>query len=341
MQSIRSTVTLIACMGISWALSNSLPTVAASSGPLDDHATGGPLGVWEEENRETLSDPSVAMDNASLAWDAPRPIERFRRGFFQGVELAGGALLDTGSRLGGLDQSYWEASASFGVPLGSFTNILAVSPFFRADHLAGPTELALPETLYSTGVNLFHRKEWTPRISTTVLLAPSVRSDFTTSQNAFRLFGLGLINYQSSPSLKWSLGAVYFDRADLGVLPAVGLTWTPREDLEFEFLMPRPRFRKRLWRTDDQAEAWLYAGASIGGNTWAISQDVGASDTIQLEELTLSGLRSFVGYEVIRAGNRGLRVEGGIVFRRDIELEQQALRYKLDNALFVEAAWKF
>ncbi|MFG0253696.1 MAG: hypothetical protein ACF787_01145 [Rhodopirellula sp. JB053] len=264
------------------------------------------------------------------------PVERFRRGFYQGSEVSAGHVFGLGDRAGGLNQTFFESRISVGVPLGSLKNILAVSPFFRFDFADGPIEIDVPETLYSTGVTLLQRKEWSERCSTTVLLTPSVRSDFSTGENAFRLFGLGMVNWQISPRWNVALGAVYFDRSDLSVLPVVGATWTPRPWCKLDLTMPRPRLSYRLWKDGGVAEAWAFIGGQLGGNTWAVSRDDGSHD-----ELTIGDLRLLFGYEVLRKGNRGLLVEGGYAFNRSIEYERQDVEIDLDDALFLQAGWKF
>ncbi|WP_283434318.1 hypothetical protein [Neorhodopirellula lusitana] len=264
------------------------------------------------------------------------PVERFRRSFYQGSEISGGHVQGLGDRAGGLNQTYLEARVAVGVPLGSLENILAVSPFFRTDLLDGPTAIDVPETLYSTGVTLLQRKQWTEKLSTMVLLTPAVRSDFTTSENAFRLLGLGVVNWQVSTDWNVSLGAVYFDRSDLGVLPVIGATWTPRPWCKLDLTMPRPRLSYRTWKQGALAEAWAYVGGQLGGNTWAVSRDDGSHD-----ELTVGELRLLFGYEVIQQGNRGLQIEGGYAFNRSIEYEHQDIEIDLDDAIFLQAGWKF
>lgn len=299
---------------------------------------------------QVLSAQPAAIQHAPSRWlvrESPETeLENFRRGVFQGGELLGGFLADgSGAPVGpgttgGLDETFWEVRLSTGIPLGSLDNLLGVRPFFRADHLSGLSGIDAPETLYSTGVTLFHRKKWNERISTMVIATPSVRSDFTTSDNAFRLFGLGLVNWQCRDDLSLSLGAVYFDRSDLGVLPAVGLSWTPTPEWKIDLMMPRPQINRRLWVDPGQAEGWVFVGGSIGGNTWAVTREGGVRDG-QSDELTVNGLRVFGGYETLVTGNRGWGVEVGYVFNRSIEYERQAIEFDLHDAVFVEASWKF
>ena len=284
--------------------------------------------------------------NQVVASELEIPVERFRRSFFQGAEVSGGILGNGGEgpvgpgQSGSLDETFWEAKVAFGIPLGSLNNILAVQPFFRADHLDGPTGLDVPGTLYSTGVTLFQRKKWNERISTILIATPSVRSDFTTGEDAFRLFGLALVNWQCREHLTVGLGAVFLDRADLGLLPAIGLTWTPIPQWRLDLVLPRPQINYRVWKNGAQAEGWIFAGASLNGNTWAVTR-VGGSLEGQDDELTVSGIRLFSGYETILAGNRGWRIEGGLVVNRSIEYETSDIDFDLDDALFVQGTWKF
>lgn len=313
------------------------PNFAQPNGTTD--VGGFPTETWLVPNAES-SLPPIQIPALEV------PVDRFRKSFFQGGEILGGFLTDfsdaavSRSQDGGLDETFWEARLSFGVPLGSLDNILAVQPFFRADHLSGPDGIDAPDTLYNTGVNLLHRKKFGERLSTLVIVTPSVRSDFTTSENAFRLFGLAVVNWQCRDDLSLALGAVYFDRADLGVLPAVGLTWTPRPWWRLDFTMPRPLISRRLWKDGGHAEGWAFAGASLAGNTWAVTRRGGPRDGLD-DELTIDGIRLLAGYETIVAGNRGWSVEGGFVFNRSIEYEAGGESFDLEDAVFVQGGWKF
>lgn len=264
------------------------------------------------------------------------PIDRFRRSFYQGAEVLGGYLWDTGDAAGGLDQTFEEARVSFGLPLGSMDNILGIRPFFRAEHLNGPTAIDLPETLYSTGVALLNQIKWSEKISTTVVVAPAVRSDFRTSENSVRIFGLGLVNWKPQDNLTLSVGAVFFDRNDVSVLPAIGIVYLPRPWWKIDATMPRPRIARRIWKQGGEAEAWAYLGGRLGGNTWVVKRDTGLND-----ELTLRDFQILGGYEVMRKGNRGLFIEGGYAFGRSIEYEVQDIEIDLDDGVFIQAGWQF
>ncbi|TWT82433.1 hypothetical protein CA13_38960 [Planctomycetes bacterium CA13] len=301
-------------------------------------------GVFAQDyNPAVINSPVVINDSIQqrVSGNTERaygeiPIERYRKSFYQGAEVLGGYLGGLGDKAGGIDTTFEEARVAFGVPLGSMDNILALRPYFRADHLRGPTVIDAPESLYNTGVSLFNQKKWSERFSSTLMLTPSIRSDFTTSKNAFRLFGLGLVNWQKRPDLSLSLGVVYLGRSDLPLLPAFGATWTPTPWWKFDAMLPRPRISRRLWKNGGESEGWAYFGGTIGGNTWAVTRDSGADD-----ELTLSDLRLLFGLEEIRQGNRGGFFEAGYAFNRSIEYEQTEEDIDLDDALFVQAGLKF
>lgn len=264
------------------------------------------------------------------------PIERYRRSFCQGAELRGGYLFDLGDAEGGMNQAFEEARADFGIPLGSMDNLIGLRPYFRADQLQSLNSLDVPTALYNTGLNILHQRKWNPVFSSTVVVTPSIRSDFTTSSNAFRVFGLALMNWKCRSDLTLSVGAVYFDRADFNLLPAFGFVWTPTPEWKIDATMPRPRIFHRLWKQGGEAEGWAYLGASIGGNTWAVTRDSGLTD-----ELTIRDFRFMGGYEVIEKGNRGHFVEAGLAFGRTVEYERQDIELDLDAGLYLDAGIKF
>lgn len=264
------------------------------------------------------------------------PIERYRKSFCQGAELQGGYLFDLGDAEGGMNQAFEEVRADFGIPLGSMDNLIGLRPYFRADQLQSLNSLDVPTALYNTGLNILHQRKWNPVFSSTVVVTPSIRSDFTTSSNAFRVFGLALMNWKCRSDLTLSLGAVYFDRADFNLLPAFGVVWTPTPEWKIDATMPRPRIFHRLWKQGGEAEGWAYLGGSIGGNTWAVTRESGLTD-----ELTIRDFRLMGGYEVIEKGNRGHFVEAGLAFGRTVEYERQDIELDLDAGLYLDAGIKF
>ncbi|MGB7326029.1 MAG: hypothetical protein WBD31_14240 [Rubripirellula sp.] len=287
------------------------------------------------------ADSVASMMAGHAAGEAP--IERFRQSFYQGTELLGGHLWDTGSNsvASRMNQTFEEARISFGFPLGVITggsmdNVIGFRPFFRADHLDGPTNIDVPGSVYSTGITILNQRKWSEVFSSTVVLTPSVRSDFETSDSGFRMFGLALLNWKPRPNLTLSAGVVYFDRNDIGLLPAFGLVYLPTPWWKLDATMPRPRLARRLWKNGGQAEGWAFVGAGIGGNTWAVQRSSGTSD-----ELTIRAYEVIGGYEVIGAGNRGFNIEAVYTFGRRIEYERENIRIDLSDGVGIRAAWQF
>ncbi len=264
------------------------------------------------------------------------PVEKFRRSFYQGAEVLGGYYADTGSRLGGLNFGFQEARVSFGLPLGSMDNVLGFRPYFRATHLDGPEAIDVPETLYQTGVTMMNYRKWSPRLSTTLVASPEIRSDFTTGKGAFRIFGLAQVSWKWSNQLEWSVGTVFLDRQDVGWLPVLGMVWTPTPDFKVDGMIPRPRIMQRLWKAGGQAEGWVYLGGAFGGNSWAVTRASGQTDF-----LTLRDYRIMAGYEVVRTGNRGVSIEAGYSFGRTLQYESDSIERDLNDAVFVQANLKF
>jgi hypothetical protein len=268
-------------------------------------------------------------------WDPEAPVPRFRKSWFQGLQINSGWLDDGGND--GLGISHVEAQLRSGLPLGSLDNILAISPSIRIDSLHGPAMIDVPETLYETGVNFFWMRQLSPRWAARVMVAPMVRSDFTTSEGAFRIFGLGLLAWQWIPDeLELSFGVVSLGRDDIPVLPAIGLVWTPTPQWRFDVVFPRPRIAYRLAKAGARSETWLYLSSALGGNTWAVSRTSGAVD-----ELSLRDFRVLLGLEQIRSGGKGYFVEAGWVFARELEYERENVSLEFDDCATVRAGVTF
>jgi hypothetical protein len=264
------------------------------------------------------------------------PVNRFRKQALQTVTVSGGYLAAVS---GDLNQGFVEAAVKLGVPLGDFDHILGVTPSFRTDFLNLDAELGtdVPPELFETGVTFFYREPINEQISVMGIVRPSIRSDFRTSQNAFRLFGLVLANWECVPDeLTLSAGAIFLDRADLPLLPAVGLTWTPQPKFKADLQFPTSKLSFRLAKDGSQSETWSYLSAGIGGNTWAVSRASGVSD-----ELTLRDIRLVLGVDHLTDGGGGWFAEVGYVFNRKIEYEVDQSQFDLSNGVVLQAGWRY
>lgn len=283
--------------------------------------------------------PTLEQSSDDEVWsrqNTVEPVNRFRKQALQTVIVSGGYVAST---RGDLNQSFLETSVKLGVPLGNFDNILGVTPSFRTDFLGSEEGLGVdvPAELFETGVTFFYRRPLTDELSAMAIVRPSIRSDFTTSQDAFRLFGLGLVNWECVPDeLTLSAGAVFLDRADLPILPAVGLTWTPRATLKADLQFPTSRLSLRLAKDGSQSETWSYLSAGLGGNTWAVSRASGLPD-----ELTLRDIRLVLGVDYLKDGGGGWFAELGYLFNRSIEYRNHQTQVDLSNALILQAGWRY
>ena len=286
------------------------------------------------------------------------PVLRFKKQAIQKVTVNGGWLLAAEGN--DLSSSHLETSIGVGVPLGlirrklsgadeqSFSagtanaedgdlDILGITPAFRVDFIDAAQGIDVPPELFETGVSLFYRKTINDRLSTMAILRPSVRSDFTTSDNAFRLFGLGLLTWDCVPEeLSLSFGAVYLDRADLPLLPAVGLTWMPRTTTRLELQFPQSRLAWRLAKDGGASETWSYFSAGIGGNTWAVTRADGRTD-----ELSLGDLRLLLGLDHIVDGGGGWFAEFGYAFNRHLEYQSTQTKIDLSDGVVFQAGWRY
>lgn len=264
-----------------------------------------------------------------------RPLKRYKTQPLQSVGVSTSWLSPMGE--GDLGMQHYSVSLGTGIPLGSFSNVLAVTPSVRIDVLKNHERFGVPAQLYDVGADLFYRRPLNERVSGMVVLRPSVRSDMTTSQQAFRLFGLVLLTWQAVPQrLGLSGGVVYLDRDDLPVLPAIGLKWTPHRRALLDLRFPESKIAWRLQRTGNESETWAYASAGLGGNTWAVTRTNGSAD-----EFTVRDIRLLLGIEHLQDGGGGWYAEVGSAVGRRIEFGNTAMETDMGPAVVLEAGWRY
>lgn len=263
------------------------------------------------------------------------PLRKYKKGAIQAASVAAGSVQSFES--GGLSSSFYEVSLQSGIPLGSFDNILGVTPQFRTDFINAGNNVDAPAELFQAGVSFFYRRKFNERWSAMGIVAPSVRSDFTTSDNAFRIFGLGLLTWQAIPEkLGLSFGAVYLGRADLPVLPAVGLRWTPNVRTKLDLRFPESKLSWRLAKDGAISETWGYVSAGLGGNTWGVTRNDGTTD-----ELSLRDIRLLLGAEHLLDGGGRLFVETGLSVNRRLEYEAAEFEQEFGNAIVFQGGLSY
>ncbi|MCO6458983.1 MAG: hypothetical protein J5I93_27055, partial [Pirellulaceae bacterium] len=262
-------------------------------------------------------------------------IRNYKNGFFQKLAFTGTWIPRGGEQSIGWTQ--WEVALSVGLPAPTIEWPLLVTPGFTVWHTDGPAVPDLPAELYQASLGL----TWLPKISDRwrliISATPGVYSDFEqTDSAAWRITGLGLGVYDWVPDrLQLILGAVYLDRDDFNILPAVGLIWTPNPDVKLELVMPRPRFGLR-WDYGPGFENWFYLAGEIGGGTWQIEMTDGTSDRV-----TIRDFRVLLGYEHKRDGGAGHQLEIGYVLGREIEFRHDPRTFSLDDGLLLRAGIAF
>tara|TARA_R110002049_G_scaffold2750_2_gene21503 strand:+ start:307404 stop:308366 length:963 start_codon:yes stop_codon:yes gene_type:complete len=264
-----------------------------------------------------------------------QPLSRFKKQALQSISVSSGGLLNMGN--GGLSSMYLDASIGSGIPLGSFDNIIGVRPRVRTDWIDAAPGIDIPDELYQFELQFFYRRPIHDRLSLMAIVSPAIRSDLTTSNDAFRIFALGLLNWECvRDRLTVSVGAVYLGRADLPVLPALGLSWSPNRRTKLDLRFPSSKLAYRLAKDGGRSEVWSYLSGGLGGNTWAVTRQSSATD-----ELSLRDIRLALGAEKLLDGGGGWFAETGFAFARRIEYESDDSEVQLDDAFMVQAGWRY
>ncbi|GAB5406405.1 MAG: DUF6268 family outer membrane beta-barrel protein [Aureliella sp.] len=291
----------------------------------------------EELPTKLISEQVELLDGivAAAGEDPEAELARFKRQALQSVSVSSGWLANASGS--GLSSSFVEASVGSGIPLGSLDNIVGVTPRFRVDWIDAGAELDIPSQLYQIETQFFYRRPINDRWSAMAIFSPSLRSDLSTSDNAVRFFALGLLNWKYIPDrLTLSGGAVYLGRADLPVLPALGLTWTPTRATKLDLRFPSSKLAYRLAKDSSRSEKWLYSSIGLGGNTWAVTRRTGETD-----EVSLGDIRMMLGVEKLVSGGGGWFLEGGYAVNRRIEYESDQSEIPLGDAFSLRAGWRY
>ncbi|MBD3673920.1 MAG: hypothetical protein HUJ26_10390 [Planctomycetaceae bacterium] len=197
---------------------------------------------------------------------------------------------------------------------------------------------------FSIGINWIKpvNQRWTWLFS----LRPGIATDFeNTSSDMWRFRGHALGIYAVSPMTQWIFGAVATGRADLPILPAVGLIWWPDENVKVDLTFPRPKISWPI-ATDGDREHWMYLGGELGGGTWAVGLPGGVNDT-----LTYRTYRIALGIEFLPAGARrpGAQpvtsdtayVELGVSSGRELEFDELGSSFDRDSVFYLGGGVQF
>jgi hypothetical protein len=280
-----------------------------------------------QPERQLRSDDELLPEEIELS--------RFKKQALQSVSVAAGGVFELDDRQ--LNSSFLDLGIGTGIPMGSFDNILGVTPRFRVDWIESAPQIDIPEQLYEFELQFFYRRTIRDRLSLLAIVSPAIRSDLSTSDEAFRLFSLGLLNWECIPDrLTLSAGAVVLGRADLPVLPALGVVWTPNPRTKLDLRFPLTRLSSRVSKHGGESETWVYLAGGIGGNTWAVTR---ATD--EVDELSLRDYRLTAGWERLVNGGGGCFAELGLALGRRLEYERSNSTLSFDDAALISAGWRY
>lgn len=292
--------------------------------PLDDNAYRGLPDAYPGSS-SGWTPPAAATAPSPLIEETPGPFIGWKTVKTSLTEVFG----DTSSF--GITSFDLRGTLEFGRLPGVF-----VTPQFGWHILAGPRSTDMPPQLYDLSLDFSMYRPVGDKWLLNVALTPSVFTDGNNlSGEALRMMGRGMAYYTASPTLQWAGGIVYLDRTDLPVLPAFGAVCTPREDVRFELLFPKPRLAWRQWYSP-VVEQWVYVTGELGGQSWAIQRASGADDIA-----TYRDLRFVLGLERKRTSGQSWFVEGGYVFGREIEYESNVGGASFNDTGFLRVGGTF
>ena len=266
-----------------------------------------PVSAFTSENEQIFPYEPLEMQISPLK--GPSVLQPRRQGAFQQWSNQFDYIAKNG-----LGQMSFTTSALFGVPAPTRESPLLFTPTFQIMWLDGPTATELPARLYSSALQIQWLKQFNPRWGMALSVTPGVYGDYEhLTGDAFRIPGYAGLKWTYSPTLSFAFGVVYFDREDVGWIPAVGLIWQPTPDLLFDLIPPKPRIAWRFY-CHDCVEQWLFLGGEFGGGSWQIERTGGVND-----QVAIGDYRLLLGLERKRNGWPVSRFEVGWVFGRKVE----------------------
>lgn len=226
-------------------------------------------------------------------------------------------------------------STSIALPGSTKDWAYVITPGFGYHAWNGPTGGAfdVPESLYDATLDFTWKAKFSPRLSAIVGVTPGLYSDFQQEDDAnFRITGRALATYKWKPTLDLIGGVVYVDRLSFGVIPAVGAIWKPTDDVRWEFVMPRPRYARRIGH-DCQRSTWVYLSGEFGGGAWGVERQNG-----NVTEMEYNDFRFLVGIERKGPGRSRQALDFGYIFGREIEFNDMPNSINFDDTIMLRAS---
>lgn len=215
-----------------------------------------------------------------------------------------------------------EIGVAFAFPNFLFsTQPLYVVPTFGLHLWDGPQFLPnadLPSKAYDAYVDFGWMTDPAKPIGAELGLRAGVFTDFDTFvTKSFRFQAQGFGRVRLTPTLEARFGVMWIDRAQIKLLPAGGLIWTPNPRARYEIDFPSPKLAHYL-TTVGSHDIWGYVSAEYGGGTWTIERADGTSDRIDINDIRLMVGLETGPPEFMRQGRRVLFFEAGWVTSREV-----------------------
>jgi len=170
-----------------------------------------------------------------------------------------------------------ELNTSFAFPFFLNPAPIKVTPGFAVRYLDGPRSGDFPNMIDPSGgadlpaqvFDAYLGTSWKPVFSNwfsgDLAARVGVYSDFDkVNSDSIRITGHGAGVFTLNPQFSIVVGAAYFDRLNVKLLPVGGFIWTPNEDARYELVFPWPRISYR-WTTIGNTDVWWYVRGELGG----------------------------------------------------------------------------
>jgi hypothetical protein len=180
-------------------------------------------------------------------------------------------------------------------------------------------------------------------------------SDFSSiDEESFRPMGLALLRYNLTPTMALKAGVSYINRADIKLLPAGGIVWTPTPKTKWDIFFPQPKLSSYLTTLGNQ-DLWWYVAGEYGGGVWMVNVATAnlatqgnLNDYGPLERtlMDINDLRVSIGIELgpqatTSVGQRGLFFEVGYVFNREMVLVVPVQQYSLSDTWMLRGGFAY
>jgi len=292
-----------------------LPT--GPSGPTFVQPTD-PYG-YDQFGGGEMAVPGTHAFDPGLGYGAVGP-QPYRFGWSSRYDI--GFLPDEGVSGGGANGKFgvfeintaWRKSMIW--PEGMPQSIFSVTPEFNYRSWSGPSNPALPPSVFRFAGDFELASPANNPLSYQVGFTPALVTDFDSALNgdSFNYDVRGVLFVRASNELMLALGVAFWNRVDNILLPYAGVVWTPNDRWELRLLYPKSRisyFLGNYWG----AAAWVYGGLEYNVEAYEIGLEApnGRDEKIQLADYrALFGLRAESG------GVTGF-VEVGWVFDRQVK----------------------